>query len=240
MPSTEVAPPSAEKKGKKTGSTPKKAKVPSAKKPNAPTVHPSYLQMISEAILALKERTGSSQFAITKYIESKYKTELPANFRKLVLVQLRNLVKQNKLVKVKGSYKLSPEVKKQVAPKKSRSRKAAAGEGEEKKAPPKKKAASAKKVVPKKAKSAKSPAKAAPAKKAAPKATKSTAKPAVKSEAAKKTAPSKKAAATQPKAFAKAAAKKIVKSPKAKPGAKKPAAKSPKAKKPTAKKAKKR
>ncbi|MCO5599475.1 hypothetical protein L7F22_053579 [Adiantum nelumboides] len=219
MAATEVAPSSAEKKGKKTSSTPKKAKVPSAKKPNAPPVHPSYLQMISEAIIALKERTGSSQFAITKYIESKYKT--------------------NKLVKVKGSYKLSPEVKKQVAPKKSGSRKATAGEGEEKKALSKKKVTPVKKVVPKKPKSAKSSVKATPAKKVAPKPTKSTAKPAVKSETAKKIAPSKKAAATQPKASANSAAKKIVKSPKAKPGAKKPAVKSRKAKKPTAKKAKK-
>ena len=61
--------------------------------------------MITEAIVPLKERTGSSQYAITKFIEEKHK-QLPSNFRKLLLVQLKKHVASEKLVKVKNSYKL--------------------------------------------------------------------------------------------------------------------------------------
>ncbi|RWR94236.1 histone H1-like protein [Cinnamomum micranthum f. kanehirae] len=49
---------------------PKPTKLPSS-------LHPPYLKMISEAISSLKERTGSSQQAIAKFIEEKYKTDLP-------------------------------------------------------------------------------------------------------------------------------------------------------------------
>lgn len=62
--------------------------------------------MISDAILTLKERTGSSQYAITKFLEEKHKKKLPANFRKLLLVQLKKLVASQKLIKVKYSFKL--------------------------------------------------------------------------------------------------------------------------------------
>lgn len=65
--------------------------------------------MINEAITALKERTGSSQFAIAKYIEEKQKANLPSNFKKLLLVQLKKLVANGKLVKVKNSFKLPPK-----------------------------------------------------------------------------------------------------------------------------------
>ena len=68
--------------------------------------------MIVEAIGALKERTGSSQYAIAKYLEDKYKTALPPNFKKTLTLQLRNLTKAEKLVKVKNSFKLSEELKK--------------------------------------------------------------------------------------------------------------------------------
>lgn len=63
--------------------------------------------MISEAISTLKERTGSSQQAIVKLIEEKYKKVLPPNFKKLLSVQLKKFVKSERLVKVKNSYKIS-------------------------------------------------------------------------------------------------------------------------------------
>ncbi|PIA56004.1 hypothetical protein AQUCO_00700371v1 [Aquilegia coerulea] len=44
--------------------------------------HPPYFQMIKEAILALKERGGSSPQAIAKYMEEKFKAVLPAISRK--------------------------------------------------------------------------------------------------------------------------------------------------------------
>ena len=67
--------------------------------------------MINEAIVALKERTGSSQIAIAKFIEEKHKAHLPLNFKKLLLVQLKKLVSSGKLVKVKNSFKLAVTAK---------------------------------------------------------------------------------------------------------------------------------
>jgi len=64
------------------------------------------LQMIKDAIVSLKERTGSSQYAIAKFIEEKHK-QLPSNFKKLLLQNLKKNVASGKLVKVKGSFKLS-------------------------------------------------------------------------------------------------------------------------------------
>ncbi|XP_034690017.1 histone H1-like [Vitis riparia] len=69
------------------------------------TPHPPYFQMICEAISSLKERTGSSQQAISKFIEEKYSGTLPPNFNKLLSVQLKRFVKSEKLVKVKNSFK---------------------------------------------------------------------------------------------------------------------------------------
>ncbi|KAK7251046.1 hypothetical protein RIF29_33915 [Crotalaria pallida] len=54
--------------------------------------------MIREVIVTLKEeKTGSSQYAIT---------QLPPNFRMLLLYKFKKLVAAGKLVKVKGSFKL--------------------------------------------------------------------------------------------------------------------------------------
>ncbi|BAT94959.1 hypothetical protein LR48_Vigan845s000100 [Vigna angularis] len=69
--------------------------------------HPTFAVMISEAITSLKERTGSSQYAITKFIEGKHK-ELPPTYKKLVLIQLKKSVAAGTLVKVKNSFKLAP------------------------------------------------------------------------------------------------------------------------------------
>ncbi|KAL5663006.1 hypothetical protein ACJX0J_023114, partial [Zea mays] len=79
--------------------------------------------MVSEAITSLKERTGSSSYAIAKFVEDKHKDKLPPNFRKLLNVQLKKLVAGGKLTKVKNSYKLSsaatkPNPKPKAAPKK--------------------------------------------------------------------------------------------------------------------------
>ncbi|KAL3849722.1 hypothetical protein ACJIZ3_011604 [Penstemon smallii] len=71
------------------------------------TTHPPYLQMISEAITTIKDRTGSSQPAIAKFIEENYAKQLPPNFRKILSIQLKRLVGSEKLVKVKNSYKIS-------------------------------------------------------------------------------------------------------------------------------------
>ncbi|KDP28216.1 hypothetical protein JCGZ_13987 [Jatropha curcas] len=84
---------------------------------NSPPVlhHPPYFEMISEAILALKERNGSSQPAIAKLIEEKYQTVLPSNFKKLLSVQLKKFVKSERLVRIKHSYKISSTEKLKLA-----------------------------------------------------------------------------------------------------------------------------
>nr|MCH1932803.1 histone H1/H5 family protein [Shewanella shenzhenensis] len=49
----------------------KKAAAP--RKARSTATHPPYAEMISEAIATLKERTGSSQYAIGKFLEDKHK-----------------------------------------------------------------------------------------------------------------------------------------------------------------------
>ena len=51
------------------------AKSPAKKKPVAPKKpadHPPYIEMIKAALVALKERNGSSRQAIEKYIKANY------------------------------------------------------------------------------------------------------------------------------------------------------------------------
>ncbi|KAL6500285.1 hypothetical protein OROHE_025651 [Orobanche hederae] len=71
------------------------------------SLHPPYFQMISEAITTMKDRTGSSQPAIARFIEDNYPNLLPPNFRKNLSTQLKRLLRSEKLVKVKNSYKIS-------------------------------------------------------------------------------------------------------------------------------------
>ncbi|XP_021640460.2 histone H1 [Hevea brasiliensis] len=96
-----------EKAKAKASKDPKSKKTSSA--PKKPRAYPPYSEMIKEAIVALKERTGSSQVAIAKFIEGKQNPNLPANFKKLLLIQLKKLVADGKLVKVKNSFKLPPK-----------------------------------------------------------------------------------------------------------------------------------
>ncbi|KAL0924597.1 hypothetical protein M5K25_005440 [Dendrobium thyrsiflorum] len=78
------------------------------RKPRAPASHPPYIEMIQEAITSLKEKTGSSQYAITKFIEQKHKDNIPPNFKKLLLFQLRKLTAAGKLSKAKVTSKPKP------------------------------------------------------------------------------------------------------------------------------------
>ncbi|GLT39223.1 hypothetical protein SLA2020_134290 [Shorea laevis] len=93
----------------------KKPRVPREKKPKQPKTasHPPYFQMIKEALLALNDKSGSSPYAIAKYMEGKHKAVLPENFRKTLALQLKNSVAKGKLIKIKASYKLSEAGKKE-------------------------------------------------------------------------------------------------------------------------------
>jgi histone H1/5 len=71
------------------------------------------MQMIKDALLSLNEKTGSSPYAIAKYMEEKMKAVLPANFRKILGLQLKNSVAKGKLIKIRASYKLSEAGKKE-------------------------------------------------------------------------------------------------------------------------------
>jgi histone H1/5 len=127
------------------------------------------VQMINEAISALKERTGSSSQAIAKYVEDKHGRSLPANFKKMLSVQLRGFAAKGKLVKVKASYKLSdaakkaslkPKTKPKPKPKpKPAALKPAKGKTAAAAAKPKKSAAGTKRKVPEEKAAAKAKAK---------------------------------------------------------------------------------
>ncbi|TKY70463.1 Histone H1 [Spatholobus suberectus] len=93
----------------------KKPRAPREKKPKqAKTAsHPPYFQMIKEALTALNEKGGSSPYAIAKYMEEKHKAVLPANFKKILGLQLKNQAARGKLVKIRASYKLSETAKKE-------------------------------------------------------------------------------------------------------------------------------
>ncbi|KAI7984712.1 hypothetical protein LOK49_LG14G00522 [Camellia lanceoleosa] len=49
----------------------------------------------------------ASQPAIAKFMEEKYSSLLPPNFKKMLSIQLKKFVKSEKLVKIKNSYEVS-------------------------------------------------------------------------------------------------------------------------------------
>ncbi|XP_019177471.1 PREDICTED: histone H1 [Ipomoea nil] len=161
----------------------KKVRVPKEKKAKAAktATHPPYFQMIKEALSALNEKNGSSPYAIAKHMEEKHKGELPANFRKILGLQLKNSAAKGKLIKIKASYKLSEAGKKnKTAAKKPKSSSAAAAPKavEEAKAAAVKKGGIQKKVTAKRSK------KSTPTKPKQPKSIKSPAKKTRKAVAA--------------------------------------------------------
>ncbi|KAK1357639.1 Histone H [Heracleum sosnowskyi] len=111
MSTTEAVTKIAAVKPSKTAAKEKKAPVSNPKSVKNAS-HPPYFEMIKDALLALKEKGGSSPYAIGKYIEEKRKATLPGNFRKILGQQLKNSATKGNLIKVKASYKLSDPVKK--------------------------------------------------------------------------------------------------------------------------------
>lgn len=162
--------------------------------------------MITEALISLKERTGSSHYAIAKHIEEQQKVrDLPSNFKKLLFNQLKKGVASGKLVMVKKSFKLPSGTSKKspvTAPVAEKPKpKVAAKKPAKTVVSAKPKTAKKQKIAVKVAvKVAKSPAKKiAPAKAKKPKSIKSPAKkmksiksPAKKATAVKKTTAMKK------------------------------------------------
>jgi histone H1/5 len=178
-----------------TAASPKVASPKKASKPKAPAAHPKYSDMVKAAIVALKERNGSSRQAIVKYIMANNKVgndQKPVNSR--VKVALRSgsakgaLKHVGKATGANGSFKLgekAAKAKKPAAKKaKSPKKKAVAKKPTAKKSPNK-----VAKPAAKKAAVAKKP-KASPTKKVAPKkaiAKKPKAKKSPKKKVVKKT-----------------------------------------------------
>lgn len=86
---------------------------------SAKKTHPTYSVMTAEAVKALKERSGSSLPALTKYITTTYSIDVNKH---ALNKALRDSVSDGKLIKVKASYKLpaaakeAPKKKKKAAP----------------------------------------------------------------------------------------------------------------------------
>ena len=70
---------------------------------------PTYLEMVHEAIVSLKDRTGSSAIAISKWIQSSYDhtKSVQANmFKSRINVAIKTGVKDGRFAKIKNSYKV--------------------------------------------------------------------------------------------------------------------------------------
>merc|ERR1712226_209123 len=158
------------------------AKAKKAAKPKKPAAHPKYIEMITKAITAQKERGGSSRQKILAYVCANFKVD-KAGANTHVKIALRNGVKSGALKQSKGtgasgSFRVgeknaAKKPKKPAAKKAKKPKKAAA------KKPAAKKAKSPKKAKKSPAKKAAKP-KAKPAKKAAKKSPKKAAKKAAK------------------------------------------------------------
>merc|ERR1712050_348750 len=140
----------------------KPAKKAAAKKP---AEHPKYIEMISSAITALKERSGSSRQAIVKYIKAHYKVgDNVGTHVKLALKRgvVSGLLSQVKGAGASGSFKLVKKAEQKKKAKKPAGKKPAAKKPAAKKAG-KKPAKKAAKKTPKKKGAAKKPAAKKPA-----------------------------------------------------------------------------
>lgn len=157
-------------------------KAPKKAAPKKPADHPKYIDMITAAIVALKERTGSSRQAIVKYIKANYKVGENADVHvKMALKRgvASGALSQPKGTGASGSFKVvkKAEPKKKPAAKKPAAKKPAAKKAKK----PAAKKPAAKKSTPKKKKPATKKASSAK------KTKKPAKKPAAKKPASKKT-----------------------------------------------------
>mmetsp|Transcript_6232 Transcript_6232/g.8811 ORF Transcript_6232/g.8811 Transcript_6232/m.8811 type:complete len:1455 (+) Transcript_6232:93-4457(+) len=87
----------------------------------------TYLVMVHESIVALKDRSGSSQIAISKYILSQYPNLQGTHFKSRLSMAIKSGVKQGRFMKVRASFKINPEwTKKEKAKQKAKVAAAAA------------------------------------------------------------------------------------------------------------------
>lgn len=76
---------------------------------------PTYLEMVHDAIVSLKDRSGSSSIAISKWIlanNEHCKSVTPNMYKSRLNMAIKQGVKEGRFIKVKSSYKVSSEWKK--------------------------------------------------------------------------------------------------------------------------------
>lgn len=133
---------------------PAKAKAPKVKKPSSKPTHPPTEQLVNAAIIALKERSGSSLQAIKKYIATNNKVDAD-KLAPFIRKYLKKATVNGKLVQTKGkgasgSFKLSAaSLKPKVEKKKKPAKKAPAKKAAKPKTSKAKKAAKPKAKAPK-------------------------------------------------------------------------------------------
>ncbi|KAL8379390.1 hypothetical protein RB599_008988 [Gaeumannomyces hyphopodioides] len=238
---------------KKTEST--KTEGAAAPKAKSTSSHPSYQAMITDAIINLKDRNGSSRQSLKKYVKANNKLEVTdAMFDSLFNKALRNGVEKGVFQQPKGPSGGTKLAKKVPAPKKEVGEKAKKPAAPKKAAAPKKEAAVKEKKEPKEKKVAATKEKKEPKEK---KAAAAAPKKEKKEPKEKKAAAPKKVSRTIPtgffckqsltsnlqpvaeKALTKTKTGRVSKAPAAKPAAKKatPVKKAATTKKASAKKA---
>ncbi|CEM36445.1 unnamed protein product [Vitrella brassicaformis CCMP3155] len=80
-------------------------------KARAAPKHPSFEEMIKEAIGTLKDQSGSSLFAIKKFIQAKYSLDVEdARTKHHLSRSLYKMTEAKKLIMIKASYKLDMNV----------------------------------------------------------------------------------------------------------------------------------
>ncbi|KAI9318112.1 linker histone H1 and H5 family-domain-containing protein [Dichotomocladium elegans] len=89
-----------------TSTTKKSSTTSTAASKKAAPSHPSYEAMIKAAILALKERKGSSRPAIKKYILANYKLTPGGHFDTQINAAIKRGVTKNVFVLPKGRSEL--------------------------------------------------------------------------------------------------------------------------------------
>ena len=120
MKSTTPTTPTSNKKKSSSSLTPSSA----AKSPSSSG--PTYAQMIHDAIVALKDRTGSSQPAIAKWIKANHpQVAETLQFKQRLNQALKTGVRNKRFAKIKASFKISNDWKAKEKARKSQKRKAA-------------------------------------------------------------------------------------------------------------------
>eukprot|EP00980_Cylindrotheca_fusiformis_P010674 scaffold2381_cov128-Cylindrotheca_fusiformis.AAC.15 len=97
----------------------KKTTSNSTKSPGTPG-KTTYVQMVTDAIVSLRDRTGSSQVAIKKYLLANNPGVTPEKLKQNLNKALKTGIKSNRFVKVKASFKIHPEFRKKMKSKKSK------------------------------------------------------------------------------------------------------------------------